>query len=77
MPPFGLVKVEADQKNATGPAQGKVTFELTALGKDAKMIVTKAPKPFNQAQMMGQLMGGAKGPGGLVPATPPAPPPQK
>jgi hypothetical protein len=71
VPPFGLVKVESEQKNAAGPAQGKVRFELTALGKDAKMVVTKVPKPFNQSQMMGQLMGGAKGPGGAMSAPPP------
>jgi len=75
VPPFGVVKVESQQKHAEGPAQGMVKFELTALGKDAKMAVTKAPKPFNQSQMIGQLMGGAKGPGGLVPASPPAAPP--
>jgi hypothetical protein len=81
VPPFGIVKVEAEQKHAAGPAQGPVHFELTALGKDAKMTITKAAKPFNQGQMVGQLMGGAgKGSGGLVPidtnkpAAHPAPP---
>jgi hypothetical protein len=83
VPPFGIVKVEADQKHAAGPAQGPVHFELTALGKDAKMTITKPAKPFNQGQMVGQLMGGAaKGSGGLVPIdtnkagkpAPPAPP---
>jgi hypothetical protein len=79
VPPFGIVKVEADQKHASGPAQGPVHFELTALGKDAKMTVTKAAKPFNQGQMVGQLMGGAgKGSGGLVPMdAPPKAPPAK
>jgi hypothetical protein len=48
-----------------------VRFELTALGKDAKMVVTKPAKPFNQAQMVGQLMSGMKGAGGLTPANPP------
>jgi hypothetical protein len=72
VPPFGIVKVEAEQKRATGPAQGSVRFELTALGKDAKMVVTRAAKPFNQAQMVGQLMGGTKGTGGLIPAKPPS-----
>lgn len=68
VPPFGIVKVEADQKRAAGPAQGPVHFELTALGKDAKMTVTKPAKPFNQGEMVGQLMGGAgKGSGGLIP----------
>ncbi len=80
VPPFGIVKVDAEQKHAAGPAQGPVHFELTALGKDAKMLITKPAKPFNQGQLVGQLMGGAgKGSGGLVPldgakAPPPAPP---
>ncbi len=80
VPPFGIVKVDADQKHASGPAQGPVHFELTALGKDAKMIITKPAKPFNQGQMVGQLMGGAgKGSGGLVPLDTPKPaaPPAK
>jgi hypothetical protein len=66
VPPFGIVKVEAQQKHAAGPAQGPVHFELTALGKDAKMVLTKPAKPFDQGQMVGQLMGGGKG-SGLVP----------
>jgi hypothetical protein len=74
VPPFGIVKVEAEQKHGAPQAQGPVKFELTALGKDAKMLVTKAGKPFDQAQMVGQLMGGAKGKGGLIPANPPGPP---
>ena len=35
------------------------------------MVVTKPAKPFNQAMMVGQLMGGMKGAGGLMPANPP------
>lgn len=82
VPPFGIVKVSAEQTHAAAPAQGPVKFELTARGKDAKMLVTKAAKPFNQATMVGQLMGGAKG-GALKPvdlpppSTPPAAPAKK
>jgi hypothetical protein len=71
VPPFGIVRVEAEQKRAATPAQGPVKFELTALGKDAKMTVTRAAKPFDQAQMVGQLMGGMKGSGALTPVNPP------
>ncbi len=80
VPPFGIVKVDAIQKHGAGPAQGPVHFELTALGKDAKMMITKPAKPFDQGALVGQLMGGAaKGSGGLVPmeapkGPPPAPP---
>jgi hypothetical protein len=73
VPPYGIVKVEAEQKGGTAPAQGPVKFELTARGKDAKMMVTKAAKPFDQAAMVGQLMGGAKGAGGLRPLNLPPP----
>jgi hypothetical protein len=79
VPPFGIVRVEAEQKHGAPQAQGPVKFELTGLGKDAKMTVTKAPKPFDQGQMVGQLMGGGKGSGGLVPVDPSklTPPPTK
>lgn len=86
--PLGLVKVEVDQKN-NPQIKGKMTMELAATGKDAKPAITKAPKPFDQAALMQQMMGaagGASGPGagapgggaGAKPATPPpAPAPKK
>jgi len=67
VPPFGIVKVDSVQKQGAPGTQGPVKFELTALGKDANMTVTKPVKPFDQMQLIGQLMGGAAGPGGLVP----------
>jgi len=71
VPPFGIVKVESEQKHGAAQTQGPIKFELLALGKDAKMTVTKPATPFNQGQMVGQLMGGgAKGSGGLVPIDP-------
>ena len=80
VPPFGLVKIEVDQKN-NPQIKGKLLFDLTATGKDAKPLVTKPPKPFDQAALMKQMMGasgtGAGTPGGGAPphAPPPAPPP--
>ena len=73
VPPFGIVKVDSEPKHPAPGTQGPVKFELTALGKDAKMSVTRPAKPFDQAQLIGQLMGGAKAPGGLVPLPSPAP----
>jgi hypothetical protein len=55
--PIGLVKMEMTQKSnpmVTGP----ITMELTAVGKDAKPSITKAPKPYDQAAFMKQVMGG-------------------
>jgi hypothetical protein len=74
-PPFGLVKIEAEQKSAGSPVQGPVKLELTALGKDAKMTVTKPAKPYDQAVLMGQIMGGMKGGGVGGPAPGGAPGP--
>jgi hypothetical protein len=84
VPPFGIVKVETLQKQAGGPAQGPMKFELTALGKGAKMQVTKPALPFDQSKMVSQLMGGAKaggapgnGMGGGPLSAPPAAPAKK
>ena len=85
VPPFGLVKVDAEPPHGAGagapPAggQGPVKLELTARGKDAKMAVTGTPTPFNQTTMMAQLMGGAQGGGGMKPLAlpPPSSPPAK
>ena len=77
MPPFGLVKVEVEQKN-NPQIKGKLVFELTAQGKDAKPLITKPAKPFDQAALMQQMMaasGAGKGapPPAPAPAAPPAP----
>jgi hypothetical protein len=72
--PFGLVKIEGEQKSGPGGGQGPIKFELVARGKDAKSAISKAPKPFDQAAFMAQIMGGAKGPkaAGGKPGGPPA-----
>jgi hypothetical protein len=84
--PLGLVKIELEQKN-NPQIKGKLKFELTGMGKDAKPMVTKPPKPFDQAKLMQQMMaasgggGGAPaggtpgGAGGAKPAPAPAPAP--
>jgi hypothetical protein len=81
VPPFGLVKVEVEQKN-NPQIKGKLMFELTALGKDAKPLITKPAKPFDQAALMQQMMaasgagaGAGAGPGAGKPAPGPAPAP--
>ncbi|HXT99866.1 MAG TPA: hypothetical protein VN903_02670 [Polyangia bacterium] len=86
VPPFGLVKLELEQKN-NPQIQGKMKFELASLGKDAKQVITKPAKPYDQAALMQQMMGaaaGAGGPGagagpgakpGAAPSPPPPPPP--
>jgi hypothetical protein len=78
--PLGLVKVEAEQPKSTAQVKGKVMFELAGTGKDAKQLITKPPKPFDQAALLQQMMAlqsaagaGAK-PGA---AAPPPPPPAK
>jgi hypothetical protein len=80
VPPFGLVKVEVDQKS-NPQVKGTSTFLVSAMGKDAKPSITKTPKPFDQATLMKQMMGGAgaggAGTGGAprpaAPAQAPAP----
>jgi len=74
--PLGLVKIEVDQKN-NPQIKGKLSFELTGLGKDATALVTKPAKPFDQAALMQQLMtaSGGGNPGAGKPAAPPPPPP--
>jgi hypothetical protein len=63
VPPFGLVRVETENLSGGGGPQGPVKMELTAYGKDAKMTITKPPKPMDQQALMRQIMGGAGGPG--------------
>ena len=80
VPPFGLVKIEAEQK-ANPQIKGPVTLELAAKGGDAKALITKPAKPFNQAAFMQQMTGGRAGggagapPAGKAPASAPAPAP--
>jgi hypothetical protein len=76
VPPLGLVKIVVDQKS-NAQIKGKLTFELAAMGKDAKQAITKPAKPFDQAALMQQMMGGAgphggAGAGGPPPGAPPA-----
>jgi hypothetical protein len=58
--PIGLVKLEATQKS-NPTVSGPITMELTATGKGAKPSITKAPKPFDQATFMKEMMAGASG----------------
>ncbi len=74
VPPFGLVKVEVEQKN-NPQIKGKLMFELAAQGKDAKPSITKPVKPFDQAALMQQMMAASGAGGGGKPAPAPAPPP--
>ena len=81
VPPLGLVKIELEQKN-NPQIKGKLQFDLTGTGKDAKPLVTKPAKPFDQAALMQQMMGASGAgagagapPGNAKPAAPPAPPP--
>jgi hypothetical protein len=63
--PLGLVKIEMTQKSnpmITGP----ITMELAGTGKDAKSVITKKPKPFDQNELVKQMTGG----GGPPPAAP-------
>lgn len=80
VPPFGLVKVEVDQKS-NPQVKGTSTFLVSAIGKDAKSSITKPAKPFNQATLMQQMMGGSAGGAGTggahKPAPAPAPAPKK
>jgi hypothetical protein len=69
VPPFGLVRMKGEQKkNPQMP--GQLTIELNATGKDAKPAITKPAKPFDQAALMQQMMGGRGGP---PPGAAPAP----
>lgn len=65
--PIGLVKMEATQKN-NPQIGGPIKMELVATGKGAKSSITKAPKPFDQAAFMKQMMAGANGGGAAAPA---------
>jgi len=76
-PPLGLVKMQAETKNAAAAAgaaaagmAGTVTMELTSLGKDAKPVITKAPKPFDVGKLRQQVSPPGPGPSAPAPAPP-------
>jgi hypothetical protein len=52
-PPTGMVKLTTSAAKAGAQAIPAMTMELTALGKGAKAVITKAPKPFDPQKMMG------------------------
>jgi hypothetical protein len=56
--PLGLVKVEMTQKS-NPRISGPIKMELAGTGKDAKMVITKKPKPFDQDEFVKQMTGGA------------------
>jgi hypothetical protein len=70
--PFGIVKIEGEQKS-NPMVKGPFKFELMATGKNGKALITKPAKPFDQAALMKQMMGGQAA-AGAPPAAPPAPP---
>jgi len=66
--PIGLVKIEMTQKS-NPMINGPIKMELTGVGKDAKTIITKKAKPFDQSALMKEMMAGAGAPsGGGAPA---------
>jgi hypothetical protein len=73
VPPIGLVKLEAEQKQ-NQMIKGPIRFELTATGKGAKQLITKPAKPFDPSALGQGAPGGAApaAPGGAAPAAPPA-----
>lgn len=62
-PPLGMVKVVTTPKPGTAGPGGQpmfpMTMELVAKGKDAKSIITKAPKPFDPSMFGGPPPGAA------------------
>jgi hypothetical protein len=62
VPPLGLVKLSFVPK--AGSPMPTVGMELSGKGKDAKATITKTPKPFDPAMMMGAMRGGRPGAGG-------------
>ncbi len=65
--PIGLVKIEMTQKS-NPMINGPIKMELSAVGKDAKTIITKKAKPFDQAALMKEMMAGSGAAGGGAPA---------
>jgi hypothetical protein len=77
VPPLGVVKLQMTPKAGTGggpagPPQ-QVTMELSRQGKDAKPVITKAPKPFDPGALMGGSPGGKPQGTGKQPPVGPAP----
>ena len=70
MAPLGLVKIEMTQKS-NPMINGPIKMELAAVGKDAKPVITKKSKPFDQSELVKQMMGGGAAGGGAG-APPPA-----
>jgi hypothetical protein len=66
--PIGLVKIEMTQKS-NPMINGPIKMELSAVGKDAKPIITKKAKPFDQSALMKEMMAGSSGGPGLPPPT--------
>ena len=59
VPPFGLVKVEVEQKN-NPQIKGKLIVRADgARARTRSRLVTKPPKPFDQAALMQQMMAAA------------------
>ncbi|HSY38825.1 MAG TPA: hypothetical protein VLA79_04830 [Polyangia bacterium] len=65
--PIGLVKIEMTQKS-NPMINGPIKMELTSVGKDAKALITKKAKPFDQSALMKEMMAGSGAPGGAAPA---------
>jgi hypothetical protein len=58
LPPLGLVKIEMTQKS-NPMINGPIKMELAGTGKDAKAVITKKPKPFDQNELVKQMTGGS------------------
>jgi hypothetical protein len=55
-PPFGIVKLKGSIGAGADVGEGQpMTMELTAQGTDAKPVVTRAPRPYDQETMMKQM----------------------
>jgi hypothetical protein len=52
-PPTGMVKLTTSATKTGAQAAPGMAMELVAMGKGAKTVITKAPKPFDPQKMMG------------------------
>ncbi|HVV49456.1 MAG TPA: hypothetical protein VHO06_07350 [Polyangia bacterium] len=59
--PLGLIKVEMTQKG-NPMISGPIKMELAGVGKGAKRLITKAPKPYDEAALIKEMSGGAAAP---------------